>query len=108
MKYRYKLQNLDCPNCANKRVHEKMRTPKVGQSLLERDPVLAAQWHPIKNGDLKPENVTLKTHRKVWWLCSKGHEWEAPVYSRSSGNGCPLPYPQRYLHLHGLWQRRNV
>ena len=81
-----------CPNCANKRVHEKLRTPKVGQSLLERDPVLAAQWHPIKNGDLKPENVTLKTHRKVWWLCSKGHEWEAPVYSRSSGNGCPFCY----------------
>lgn len=84
--------NKGCPNCANKRVHEKLRTPKFGQSLLERDPILASQWHPSKNGDLKPNNVTLKTHQKVWWLCSNGHEWEAAVYSRSSGNGCPFCY----------------
>ena len=25
----------------------------------------------------------------VWWTCDKGHEWQAPVYSRKNGNGCP-------------------
>lgn len=83
-----------CPECARKRVHAKLRMPKPGQSLLERDPSLAAQWHPEKNGELKPENVTLNTHQKVWWLGQCGHEWEAVVYSRRAGNGCPICYAE--------------
>lgn len=83
-----------CPECARKRVHRKLRTPKQGQSLKERDPQLAEQWHPSKNGELTPLDVTLKTHRKVWWLGKCGHEWEAAVYSRSAGSGCPICYSQ--------------
>ena len=30
------------------------------------------------------------SHRKVWWLCSKGHSWEAEMISRVNGNGCPI------------------
>lgn len=84
--------NHACPECARKRVHQKLRTPKPGKSLAERDPLLATQWHPHKNGTMSPKDVTLKTHQKVWWLGECGHEWEAPVYSRSSGNGCPICY----------------
>ena len=32
-------------------------TPKPGQSLAEQRPALAAEWHPTKNGDLKPSDV---------------------------------------------------
>ena len=32
------------------------------------------------------------THKKVEWVCEEGHEWEARVSSRSSGNGCPHCY----------------
>ncbi len=81
-----------CPECAKKRVHEKLKTPKPGMSLQERNPILALEWHPTKNIDLHPTQVTLKTHRKVWWLGVCGHEWEAAVYSRSAGNGCPVCY----------------
>jgi len=87
--------NHACPECTRKRVHAKLRTPKPGQSLRERNPVLAAQWHPYKNGSLSPESVTLKTHQKVWWLGDCGHEWEAAVYSRDAGNGCPICYAER-------------
>lgn len=86
--------NHACPECARKRVHQKLRTPKPGQSLLERNLPLAKQWHPYKNGELRPQDVTLKTHRKVWWLGQCGHEWEAAVYSRSAGNGCPICYAE--------------
>lgn len=86
--------NHACPECARKRVHQKLRTPKLGQSLLDKNPMLAEQWHPNKNGELTPQDVTLKTHRKVWWLGQCGHEWEAAVYSRSAGNGCPICYSQ--------------
>ncbi len=84
--------NHACPECARKRVQKKLRTPKPGKSLLERNPVLAGQWHPRKNGGLTPQDVTLSSHRKVWWLGKCGHEWEAAVYSRSAGNGCPICY----------------
>ena len=52
-------------------------------------PELAKEWHPSKNGDLTPLNVPCGTHKKVWWLCSNGHEWEARVDSRTRGNNCP-------------------
>ena len=57
--------------------------------LATKNPELAAEWHPTKNGDLRPTDVTACTHRKVWWLGECGHEWEADVGSRNSGSGCP-------------------
>ena len=28
-------------------------------------PELVAQWHPTKNGELKPENISFGSHKKV-------------------------------------------
>lgn len=36
--------------------------------LATINPKLAAQWHPTKNGDLKPTQVTANSGYKVWWL----------------------------------------
>ncbi len=58
--------------------------------LRTTHPALAAQWHPTKNGGLVPEEFVAGTHRKVWWLCDKGHEWQASISSRSRGIGCPV------------------
>lgn len=33
----------------------------------------------------------------VWWLCDKGHSWNAGVYSRTQGNGCPVCSGRRVL-----------
>lgn len=61
---------------------------------------LADQWHPSKNGDLRPEDFSAGSGQKVWWLCkdkpgcskdcTQVHEWEARINNRSHGNGCPL------------------
>ena len=59
------------------------------QQFLSDNEKLTKEWHPTKNGHLLPENTTVLSNRKVWWKCEKGHEWEAQVYSRSAGNGCP-------------------
>ena len=48
-----------------------------------------AEWNYEKNGDLNPYELTAFSHRKVWWKCEKGHEWNATVASRTSGKGCP-------------------
>ena len=54
------------------------------------NPGLSAQWHPMKNSDLTPEDVTPGSHKKVWWICAKCHEWQASVKNRNVlGRGCP-------------------
>lgn len=59
-------------------------------SLRQMNPTLAKQWHPTKNIGLTPDDVSPGTNRKAWWICSKGHEWEASIGSRNSGVGCPF------------------
>ncbi len=36
-----------------------------------------------------PTTVTANSGQKLPWRCSRGHEWEAVVFSRSRGGGCP-------------------
>ena len=51
---------------------------------------LMSEWCCKKNTDVNPDQVTLGSHKKVWWKCSKGHEWQAIVKDRNNGNGCPF------------------
>lgn len=51
-------------------------------SLSEAKPGVALQWHPTKNHPLLPEDVAVKSTQKVWWQCSKGHEWESSIIGR--------------------------
>lgn len=52
-------------------------------------PNLVDEWHPTKNIGLFPENFSKGVHRKVWWQCKRLHEWEAFIYNRTNGTGCP-------------------
>ncbi|MBQ2286377.1 MAG: hypothetical protein II252_03635, partial [Clostridia bacterium] len=58
-------------------------------SLLFSNPEIAKEWNYEKNGKLKPEHFSANSNKKVWWKCQKGHEWQARISSRNSGNGCP-------------------
>ena len=72
-----------CPYCANKKVL------KGYNDLQTTNPTLAKEWNYGRNGDLKPEEVSANSSRKVWWKCAKGHEWQSTIASRNSGCGCP-------------------
>ncbi len=64
----------------------------VSESLSERFPEIAAQFHPTENGDITPDSIPWNTARKVWWKCEKEdeHKWIRSVQSRTSkGTGCP-------------------
>ena len=53
-------------------------------------PEVIKEWHFEKNAPLRPEKFTKGSHKKVWWKCSEGHEWEAQIKSRTlGGTGCP-------------------
>ena len=59
--------------------------------LSTTHPEIAVQWHPTKNGDKKPENYVVNSHKRIWWQClvSAEHEWQATIKSIMEGNGCP-------------------
>ena len=66
--------------------------------LATKHPELAKQWHPTKNGDLKPTDVTSHTNVKVWWYLPYDDpgtgkhfdfEWKTDVKGRAIGNQCP-------------------
>ncbi len=60
------------------------------KSLVVTNPELASEWHPTRNGLLRPDNFSYGSGHKVWWLCPIcGHEWQAVISSRSHGYGCP-------------------
>ena len=44
---------------------------------------LAAEWHDTKNLGKLPEDFTSGSNKKVWWKCSKGHEWQTQIYHRA-------------------------
>jgi len=68
-------------------------TYKIQENSLENiNPKLCAEWNFEKNGNLKPNNVTTGSNKKVWWICSKSnnHVWLATVNDRARQNrGCP-------------------
>ncbi len=72
-----------CPYCSGR------CAIKGENDLTTINPNLASEWNHEKNGGLKPEDFTVSSGKKVWWNCSKGHEWQAAIYSRSNGFGCP-------------------
>lgn len=74
-----------CPVCSNHVVIP------AHNDLASQYPDLAAQWHPTKNGACTPQDVSPGSRRRVWWVCGKGHAWQAAIYSRAlGGSGCPV------------------
>lgn len=71
-----------CPYCFG-------RIPVEGENdLLTSNPELSAEWDREKNG-CGPEGFTAASAKKVWWKCSRGHSYEAVIFSRKDGSGCP-------------------
>eukprot|EP00128_Syssomonas_multiformis_P016183 Colp12_sorted_trinity150504_noHs@8352 len=62
-----------------------------GASLAEREaefPHVVRQWHPQKN-IVGPQDVRPFSEKRFWFICDKGHEWEARLKDRADSRGCP-------------------
>ena len=71
-----------CPYCSGRRAcyHNCLKT------LF---PNLCEQWSEKNKVD--PRDVASGTHKKYWWVCPKGHKWEASVVKRTKEKrGCPF------------------
>ena len=80
-----------CPECAKQKLSQSQinNSIKKSGSLLETNPNLAEEWNYDKNKIITPNSVSAGSNKKVWWICSQGHEWQEQVNNRSNGNGCP-------------------
>jgi hypothetical protein len=74
-----------CPYCAGQRATK-------SNNLLSKRPDLAAEWHPSRNGSLTPQEIAPKSGVPYWWLCRRGHEWQASPHNRVD-SGCPTCSP---------------
>ena len=96
-----------CPKCLRIEKSIAKATPIIGvNDLLSQKPDLCREWHPTKN-EITPENITVSSNKKVWWLGKCGHEWQATVGSRTSGRGCPIclkeykiSYPEKIIYFY--------
>lgn len=59
-------------------------------NLLKDNKELMREYNYDKNKSINLNNLTLGSGKKIWWSCSKKHEWEASVCNRSKGRKCPV------------------
>ena len=72
-----------CPFCSGRRISK-------GNNLEARHHEIAKEWHPTKNGNLKPDDVTAQSNKRVWWVCQHGHEYSTKICHRTgSKSSCP-------------------
>lgn len=79
------VEDTGCPFCSRRRL-------SVTNHLATLFPDVARQWHPTRNGVLRPDMLMPHSKRAVWWKCkvAADHEWRAPVFYRTRlGKGCP-------------------
>ena len=69
-----KKHSLECKICK-----------KEANSLQTNYPQIAAEWHPTKNGNLTPNDVSQAAGQMIWWQChvNPEHEWQADVRNRT-------------------------
>ena len=88
-------QKQGCPNkaCLNLKRNKSLISTRIlkNGSLADRFPSIAAEWDPEKNNGLTPRDVTGISHKKAWWICPKGHNYQAVIGNRTkNGTGCPF------------------
>lgn len=72
-----------CPDC-------KIITIKPGHSVREAVPKIAEEWHPTKNGDLTPDNVSYGSRKIIVFICPQKHEYRMSLLHRTCDDrSCP-------------------
>ena len=79
-----RVTGRNCPYCSHKKI-----MPGLNDIETEK-PELQEEWDFDKNSGIDPKCLSAGSHKKVWWKCKKcGGAWNAMVYQRATGVGCP-------------------
>ncbi len=76
------LRDAECPTCGLAKT-----------SLAVTHPTIATEWHAARNEAVTPQMVDADHIMTAWWICPKGHDYQATVRSRAKGGSrCPMCY----------------
>ena len=56
-------------------------------SFAEKHPELVGEW--AEENEIRPENISYGSNKKVIWNGICGHSWEASIKNRGNKHGCP-------------------
>ena len=98
----HRTNGSTCPYCAKRKVGH-------GNSLKDNDRGdICKEWNHKRNSK-GPEQYLPTSSKKVWWVCSKSHEWESIISNRTNGSNCPTcreskgeKYISEYLETKGI------
>lgn len=64
----------------------------VGRNDLKSvAPAIAQTLHPTLNDGITAEGIRAASNQKLWWTCSRGHDYQAtPANRKCVGSGCPV------------------
>ena len=72
-----RVKGCGCPACADRVVLSGYND----LATTNRD--LMAEWDNEKSEDVRPEQVSGKSMRIVWWKCHRGHRWRMKIAERT-------------------------
>ncbi|MBQ9778121.1 MAG: zinc-ribbon domain-containing protein, partial [Clostridia bacterium] len=85
--YHVTLGEIICPVCANQQIITGVN------DLQTTHPALMKEWDWERNNVLKlyPDKISFGVTKKAYWVCEKGHKWQATVASRAGAQRCGCP-----------------
>ena len=64
-------------------VQTQEKTSLYSYCLQTNNTALLKEWNAGNNGEDYPWTLAFGSHKKVWWKCEEGHEWQAVICSRT-------------------------
>ena len=87
-----KVNATSCPYCAGQRIITGYN------DLATKRPDLMEEWDCYRNVGINPYTISANsTAKKVWWVCPKGHSYDATPHKRNNGSNCPYCSGKRVL-----------
>ena len=86
-----KTRPSGCPYCSNPPKRILIGFNDFESWCINNDKAfLMKEWNFERNTDITPRKITYGCGKKVWWKCSRGHEWFVSPGNRVQGTGCPV------------------
>ena len=89
-----RARGVGCPKCGYTTKMQATRASnnkKSQYNLVSCFPEIASEWDYNKNEGLDPSEISPGSKHKVWWICPKGHSYQAWLNDRTGKRktGCP-------------------
>ena len=76
-----------CPICAKQRIFPGINDLQTTHSDLMKE----WDWERNNSANLYPNRLASGSAKKAYWICEKGHTWQASIASRACSQHCGCP-----------------